>query len=218
MANKLTNIIEQLNNIKMEDLQKYFDIEKLKNINADEVKEFILSQPDLIVKIVFIALAFLTVTASFSSYNKKTATLRQEITKMEALLKSVDAFNTTKKEYDDFKKNFPQGLPSSEVLDAISEIANKNNVQIGSFSPTQEKDYPLWQSTTINITTSCENYNKMISFIKTLEDPRYAFRVDSWTATLAQTAKQGQTAENASNISNAINATITIGAVKLKNE
>ncbi|MBF0521848.1 MAG: type 4a pilus biogenesis protein PilO [Candidatus Omnitrophica bacterium] len=202
-----TNFLAKLNSINVEQLKEYLNPENLKNINPEQIKEFILSNPDSAIKSVIIIITIFMALHFFYSHKQKADLLTNEIAQEEKLLSVITEYTETKKSHDDFIKNFPQGIPSYELLDTLSDIAAQNKVQITNFSPAEEKNSDLWQTINVGITVTAKDYTAMVRFIHNIENSKYALRVDRWGGEL--NPSQGQ---------EAMRFNINITSVRLKND
>ncbi|MBF0523455.1 MAG: hypothetical protein HQL24_10445 [Candidatus Omnitrophica bacterium] len=203
----MTNIFSKINNIKIENIGEYLNLQKLRSINVAELKESILSDPGIVIKYFLIILTFFTVLHTYQKHQEKAGGLNKTILQNEKLLKAINEYNTTKKNYDDFMKNFPQGLPAYQLLDELANISAQNNVHILNFSPATEKDFSQWKLALVNMTITSSDYKNMVRYIQSLEDSHYALRVERWTGSPSQ--EQGE---------KTIKATIDISSMVLKND
>ncbi|MBF0523378.1 MAG: hypothetical protein HQL24_10040 [Candidatus Omnitrophica bacterium] len=203
----MTNIFSKINNIKLENIGEYLNLQKLKNINAADLKESILSDPGIVIKYLLIILTFFTVLHTYQKHQEKSGGLNKNILQNEKLLTAINEYNATKKNYENFIKNFPQGLPAYQLLDELANISAQNNVHILNFSPATEKDFSQWKMALVNMTITSSDYNNMVRYIQSLENSHYALRVERWTGSPSQ--EQGE---------KTIKATIDISSMVLKND
>ncbi|MDP8212190.1 MAG: type 4a pilus biogenesis protein PilO [Candidatus Zapsychrus exili] len=207
---KIKNFINKLNNIKIEDF-KNIDVEQLKNINIYQIKDFILSRPNEAIKVFFVMLSIIILISIRSGHVKETRTLRENTIQMADILTYVEEYKVLQKEYNDFMKSFPKSIPSYQLLNKLSELAQSRGIKILDFSPAAEEDKKLWQLATVDISIESKDYKSIILFMQDIEDPKHAMRVDTWTGEMPSEQTEGAA-------KNLLKAKITIGAIKLKNE
>ncbi len=197
------NIIKQLSEIKLEDL---------KSLDAAQIKERILSRPDLLVTVVLIGLTIYAGIFIYSGKKLKYELLKNEEKKLQEKMQIVDGIKTAEAKFKNFTDNFSKAIPSDQLVDKLSEFAVNRNVQILSFSPAEEKqnDYAKLTSVRLNITS--ESYENVVLFIKDIESAPYALRVDKWSGSMTTNTDQKKKDDQVENI---INANLEIGAIKL---
>ena len=169
------NIIEQLKNIKVEDL---------KNINIAQIKEWVKFRPDIFVNVLMIGLTLFATIQIFSWHQSKLKKLNEEIALMNDRLESLDEEKTIKKNYEGFLKTFPPFLTREQLSSKFSDFAILNKIQILSFNPSDSKSNKYFTLDSYRLTLLTENYNSIVSFVKAIENSTASLRISRWSTTI----------------------------------
>lgn len=213
------SLIKKLNNISVDDL---------KNIDFGRTKEWLQSQPGLIINSLLI---IVTIVIVFSSYNKSqesTKLLRKERTQQQEKLKALKSFNALEKQYKSFAKNIPQTIDEDELITVLSEFAIARKVRILSFSPAREDSNNFIKVTSVELNITSEDYANILLFMHDIESSSYLIRIGKWFGVFVASDNIDQqrsrksrrtTQQSVDDVSTkkVIKATIKIESVTLKN-
>lgn len=166
------SLIKKLSSITADDL---------KNIDWASMKNYLLSQPGLLINILIISMTVSIIVATFRSHVKLTKTLKTKVTELKEKAEALDKFELAQVEYKKFLKNIPQTISENRLIEMLSGIAFNRDVRIVSFSPANRSSNRFVNLTNVEITVTSKNYTDIIRFINDIENSTYAIRLGGWT-------------------------------------
>jgi hypothetical protein len=155
------NIIEKLNKIDVKELQT---IDYAKSFNK------LKSQPEVIVSAAVILVA---IFLSFKIYNNTQDEMKSEQRKIKALEEKIAAYEGYKNAQADFNKfieKIPQPISDDNLMNLLTDFADKRKVRIESFSPLGGKNSPLADTSGLSLIMSTEDYKNLWLFIHDIEE------------------------------------------------
>ncbi len=166
------------------------NLDSLKNINVNDLKEKIKSRPEIFIRILLIAITLFATMYIYKRHTGMVGELTEETQKMQEKLAAVENQKKVQQEYTDFMKSLPKSLPTDQVIDKISDFAVARDVQITSFSPTKNKNDAFTEMATLSINVTTQDYNNMILFIKDIEESPYSLRIEKWLGKLSDKSSE----------------------------
>ena len=193
----------------------------LRGISFDQVKDFFLTRSFIFLNLLWIGLTIMAAVYIYQGHQRAAQSNTVQMTELKEKQKVVSEYKTIKKEYDDFIKNFPESIPSDQLISKLSSFTVKNGVQILSFSPTEKKSTEYTESASVNLNIGAANYQNIIQFIKDIETSKYVVRIENWSGKISEKNLQHKSqmpAQTAPPGENLIEANIQIISIKLKND
>src|SRR3989338_4817335 len=163
----------------LRDLNK-INLEDLKAIDWELAKAHLLAKPDIAINALMVMIMMAVFVSSFNSYATESKSLKSQISELETKYEAREAFEATQKGYAEFLKNFPETVPDNRLIEILSEIAIKRNIQIIAFSPSEAKSNELVRLTKVRINIRSDNYPDIIRFMNDIEDSEYSIRIGEW--------------------------------------
>jgi len=199
-------IIEKLKNI---------DVDDIKNIDVQKIKEYFLSRPDIYINILMICLTiFIMVKVHTKSY-ADSKILKTELSEKKEKLNVLRQTEAIQNEYNEFFANFPAAVSSNQLIDNISILALKRDIQIKSFSPAQEIADQYLMLTSMKFNISSSSYANIILFLRDLENSQKGIRLEKFNAQTSLSHIKRSTQDVREDV---IEANIEIASFRLKNE
>ncbi len=200
--------------MKISDLSKI----NIKDIDLAKIQENLLQKPDLLIQLIITGISFfilIKVVAGGLLEEKKVQEKIQELGKKVARIKAHDDLQ---KEYSQFLADLPPGLPTDDLMGRVTELAGEHSIQISNFSPPKEIKKKFHTLTILSLNVTANNYQDMVTFIRSIEESSENLRVDRWTsAAKAQTTNSGEAA-SAEEDKESVSAQIDIDLVKYSKE
>lgn len=165
------DLIKKLNNISVDDL---------KNIDFSRSKEWLQSQPGVMINSLLIIITIVIVFSAYSKNRESAKLLQKEYVQLKEKLEVLDGFNTTEKKYKSFTKNLPQTIDKDELITVLSEFAISRKVRILSFSPAREDSNNFVKVTSVELKIASEDYASILLFMHDIESSSYLIRIGKW--------------------------------------
>ncbi len=194
---------------------KNFDV---KNINVEFLKENFVRKPENAVKALLILVSFLFMFNIFSAKQKEARELKTKITEMEDKMESINNYQKDLKELNHYIESLSAGIPDYEIIDKLSDFAEKRNIHILSFSPAKSENEKFYRRTMIDLNISAGSYKDLALFIYDIESSPFNLRVDQWTGQLAtdlESISSDQAAKQETK-KQSIQVQVQIGAINFK--
>ncbi len=174
---------KQITNLSQIDISK-MDINDLKHIDYQKLFKNIRQKPDIAISIIFPLLAIFICFNIFTKSQAQEKTTALKNTEMEEKLEIVTEYIQKQDELKSFISALPAKISENEFFNTITDFAAKNNVQIESFSPAQNKSDPIYDLTIINLTANAKNFSDVGFFIKDIETSKKNIRINGWTGSM----------------------------------
>lgn len=171
---------KQITNLNQIDIAK-MDIKDLQNIDYQKLISSIRKKPDIAISIV---IPLLAIFISFNIFAKSTAERRNLSNKNQAMenkLVVLTEYKTAESELQTFLESLPSKITENDFVNTITDFAVKNNIEIESFSPAQNKSDPIYDLTMINLSANTKNYKDAVHFISDIEKSKANIRINSWS-------------------------------------
>jgi len=166
------NILQKLNSVKVEDI---------KNIDVSQLKDNVTKRPDILINIILVIVTLFVASHLHSNRGNENKRLKSEVEKAKKTLITVNQLTKTKEKFDKLIKNFPEPLTEEALIKLLSGFAVKHSIQVISFSPAEKKIYSHWETDSLNLKLSTDNYKNYLKFIKDIENDPHTIRVTSWS-------------------------------------
>ena len=208
--------LKDLNNI---------DIKDLRNIDWSQIKDRLQSRPNLLINISLVVVTLLVLFSTFNKYTEATKSSKTEIVGLQERLAALKKFEAAKKKHNDFLKKAPKAIAGDQLIQTLSELAIRRDVQILSFSPAKKKSNKLVSLTSVKVNIASKNYADIILFVHDIEKSSYPVRIENWSGTsmtpnevsMQSSRRSSRQTANKDIKGDHIKATITIESVELKN-
>ena len=193
---------KQITNLNQIDIAK-MDISDLQNIDYQKLLASVRKKPDIAISISCVIIAIFLSFNIFMRVESQGKTLTTKNAEMEAKLKILTEYKTAQSELQTFLGALPPKITENNFINIITDLAVKNNVQIDSFSPAQNRNDPVYDLTIINLSASAKNYLNVQLFIKDIENSNANIRINSWSGSKGIPqggARRGQNQTNAEDL------------------
>ena len=200
-----------------------FDIKNIKSLlEVGSIQDFILRRQVLLSKGLIIIITLVVVLLSLSVTRKQARNLQTQITDLQKKIEAISKQKDVLKEAKDFVGAFPKAVPSNKLINILTDLSVKRNIQIGSISPAKTVSKSLYDLTTIDLTVSANTYQDLGFFIYDVEHLPHAIRIEKWSARLtgrpSRSPSQQKRESSSATQSNEVLLTsdLTIGIIDLK--
>lgn len=194
------------------------NLAELSKLDVKDIKAFLsgahvqdIWQNKIVVLNTALVLITLTVVVlSFGGRANENKQIGKKITELEERLAAVTQQNDITQNLNNFLEKFPGSLESDRVVNVLTDLAEKHNVQIRSISPLRTDQRQLYTKTTLDLSISVQNFQDLGWFIREIEKNGSTLYVEKFSGTLNSSAGQQHEAQSA------IESTITVALVQLK--
>lgn len=164
-------------------------VSELKNININkidvkQINDFIVKQPNVVVSMIIIFIAMIVSFNFFSEKQNEIKGVKTQVTTMQSKIDAIKQYNQTLTEFNTAFDALPQGLSGPALIDTITEIAQKHNVRVLSFSPIQVQSEEYYDRVIINMSLSAKSYKDLLLFVSEIENSTHNLRVNEWNENL----------------------------------
>jgi Tfp pilus assembly protein PilO len=171
---------KQITNLNQIDIAK-MNINDLQNIDYQKLLSSIRKKPDIAISIVIPLLAIFVCFNIFTKSAIERRTLTNKNQEMEEKLTALSEYKTVENELQALLTSLSSKITENDFINTITDFATKNNIEIESFSPAQNKSDPIYDLTMINLSANTKNYNDIIKFITEIENSKANIRINSWS-------------------------------------
>jgi len=174
------------------DLKSLFqnNIKDFKNIKLGDVRSQFQFGSMAGFKVVLVVLAAGILIYGWSTGNKRKQALMNELGEKQKKFQIFQNLQIIKTDHDSFFKNLPQMIEQDTLMKVISDLAEKHDIQIESFSPNQRKFNDLVKANVVELSVTAERYENLADFIGSIENSPYFLRVEKWSGRLMEVASR----------------------------
>lgn len=181
------NIINKLNNIKVEDI---------KNIDTLSIKSYLIKNADVSICIILVILTIFINLKIIESHKENLNTLNTKIEEMQNTLKAVEIDQKSDQKFTEILAEFPEPISINELSQILTGYASKYELQINNYSPGRAETTEGVKINSMSISTESPDFESMINFLKEIENSPYPIRLQSWSGTQGPVKEATQSARN----------------------
>ncbi|OGX36226.1 MAG: hypothetical protein A3C36_03870 [Omnitrophica WOR_2 bacterium RIFCSPHIGHO2_02_FULL_52_10] len=174
----------------LRDLNK-INIEDLKEIDWNLAKAHLVRRPDLLFNTAMIFITLIFGIWAYQTNAQKIRSLKSDLGNLEQRYTALQDFEAVRKKHAEFVKGAPEIISDNRLIEILAEIALKRNVQITSFSPSQQQANDYVRLTKVQINIQSQNYADIIWFMYDIENSPYSIRIGEWSGTQSDAQKHG---------------------------
>ncbi len=156
------------------------DINSLKNLSFEDVRNFINEQQVLALNIAIglgaLIVGMFVINMRFQEYTN--LKLRMD----ELVVKEEPARNYEKilKKAQNFLEKVPSNLSEENLIPYLTEIADRHNITINELQPPYVRIEGFYREVRISLVCSVKDFRNALIFVNDLESSKYMLKVNSW--------------------------------------
>lgn len=162
------------------------DISALKDIKLEDVRSSLQSKPMMGLKILLVIVAVGVLIFGWSAANKRKKAVMADLDTQNGKLQVFQDLQKVKGDYDQYMKALPQSIDSDALMKEVSEIAERNQIRVLSFLPSEAKINDLVTASDLDLTLSAPKYENVVAFLAALEKSPFLIRVDRWSGQVGE--------------------------------
>jgi hypothetical protein len=170
-----------------------FDINALKNLSLEDVRNFVNEQQVLALNIALTLGALVAGTFVIQMRLEEYANLKRRLD--EIIVKEEPAYKYDKllKKKAAFLESLPLALSEEEVIPYLTQLADKHHVVITDLQPPYEKIEGFYNEVKLLFVCFVDNFQDAMIFLHDIESSKYMLKVNSWSLSPKQ---KGQSIED----------------------
>jgi len=158
-----------------------FDINALKNLSLEDIRNFINEQQVLALNIALTLGALIAGTFVIQMRLEEYANLKRSLD--EIIVKEEPAYKYDKllKNKATFLESLPLALSEEEMIPYLTQLADKHHVVITDLQPPYEKIEGFYREVKLLFVCSADNFQDAMIFLNDIESSKYMLKVNSWS-------------------------------------
>lgn len=156
----------------------------IKKIDIAMIRSYLLKRPDMLINSVAIFLTVFIMFKVFFSQQERAQNLKIQISQMEKKIVAIAKHDQALKELNAFVESLPAGIPESALIDQVSDLAEKSNINIVTFYPIETEENEFYKHSHVSLQISTDQYKNFLRFISDIESSSLNLRVDKWSGAL----------------------------------
>ncbi len=176
---------------------------------------------DWVLNLVIIASTIIAVNSIMTDQKSRTHVLTSQLSALDKKVNTVQSFENSQKEFNQFVESFPSGLGEPDaIIEKINVLAIANGIQIASLGPAARETQDLFVKTSVKATLNASDYKNLGQFVSEIENSPYHLRIDHWSATIkpSDTSRRQRNQQQDGGELPTITVEATIVSIELKNE
>jgi hypothetical protein len=162
------------NKFKIPDLSKI----DIKDIDINKIKDQLLENKERVVQVALGVLAFFMIVSMWAGSQKEIGKFKKQINTMQSKSGIIGEYKKSQSAYDAFLKNLPPSLSEGQIINLVTDLADKNKIKILTFVPvTAREGRKNYQETKIQFSLQAKGYKDMVRLIADVEKSKNLLQV-----------------------------------------
>jgi hypothetical protein len=203
-------------------MMKIPDLSKIdiKDIDINKIKDQLIEQKELVLQIGLGVVTFFMIISMMGGCQKEISKYKSQINSMQSKSGIIDQYKKSQSDVDTFLKSLPPSLSEDQIIDLVTDLADKNKIKILTFTPTASRNESrkIYQETAIQFSMQADTYKSMVRMIAAIERSKSILQVkncsvQSVTTTSVEPGPQGERTS-----STFLNFRIEVASLEVKQE
>src|SRR5690242_15831957 len=122
--------------MKIPDLSKI----DIKDIDVNKIKDQILDHKEQAVQVVLGIVAFFMIVSMWGGSQKEIGKFKNQINSMQAKSGIIGEYKKSQSDMEMFLKGLPPALSEGQIINLVTDLADKNKIKILTFTPAPPKE------------------------------------------------------------------------------
>ncbi|GEM_PF-3256438 len=167
----------------------------IKDIDFNKLKDRLLDRKDLLIQIGLVVVFLIIISSLFKNSQVEVGKFKSQMADLQSKTSVVAEYNKTNEDASAFLKEAPPPLSEDQIINFVTDLADKNNVKILTFSPAKVEDEEVLSTTMLQFSLETKEYKDMVHFIADIERSKNLLQIKTCTAQ-PKMAMTSQTEEN----------------------
>ena len=154
----------------------------IKNIDLMKLKDQLLGRKDLLIQIGICFVTFMLIVSSLNKSQSELRDIKSKMATLKAKTSSIDDYNNSSKDMNQFLKKIPPSLSEGQVVDRVTDLAVKHHIKIMSVNPLDSKDEESSTKLTLLFLLQASDYAEMVRLIHGIEQSENLLQIKSCSA------------------------------------
>ena len=164
----------------------------IKKIDIAKMRSDLLKRQDILINCIAGFLTVFIMFKIFSGQQGQARNLKIQGSQMEKNIAVIAKYNQALKELNALVESLPAGIPESALIDKVTDFAEKSNIHIVTFSPTETEENGFYKNSRVSLQISADHYKDFVHFIHDIESSSLNLRVDKWSGSLESRSQSAQ--------------------------
>src|SRR3954468_19965406 len=122
--------------MKIPDLSKI----DIKDIDVIKIKDQLLDHKELALQVGLGVVTFFMVISMMGGCQKEISKYKSQINAMQSKSDIIQQYKKSQSDVDTFLKNLPPSLSEDQIIDSVTNLADKNKIKILTFTPATSRE------------------------------------------------------------------------------
>ncbi len=164
----------------------------IKKIDIAKIRSYLLKRQDILINSVAVFLTVFIMFKIFSGQQEQTQNLKIQVSQMEKKIAVIAKHNQALKELNALVESLPTGIPESELIDKVTDFAEKSNIHIMTFYPMETEQNEFYKNSRVSLVISADHYKDFLRLVRDIETSPFNLRVDKWSESLESPSQSAQ--------------------------
>lgn len=156
----------------------------IKKIDIAKIRSYLLKRQDVLINYASVFLTAFIMFKIFSGQQEQMQNLKIQASQMEKKIVVIAKVDRALKELNALVSSLPTGIPESALIDQVTDLAEKSNIDIVTFYPIETEENEFYKYSHISLQISTDQYKNFLRFIHDIESSSFNLRVDQWSGSL----------------------------------
>jgi hypothetical protein len=158
--------ISDLKNLKIPDLSKI----DVKDIDVNKIKDQLIENKEVVIQVAIGVIAFFMIVSMWNGSQHEIKKYKKDIISMQSKEGIITEYKAAQSAIDTFLNNLPAALSEAQMINVITDMADKNKVKILTFVPnTSLEGREHYRETSIQFSMQSKDYKSMVRLIADIE-------------------------------------------------
>ena len=154
----------------------------IKDVDFTKLKDQLLERKPLLVQIGVVIASLVMIFSIFSKGREQTGSLNSQMSKMRSKTDAIAEYKKVQNDIDTFLKEVPLALSEDQIIPLVTDLADKHDVKIITFSPAKVEEKKNASTTILQFSLEAKDYKDMVRFIADIEHGKNLLQVKTCTA------------------------------------
>lgn len=198
------------------DLHK-IDVADLKKVDFGQFLSNFEKNQNLVVRIILVIISLFLILRFIIIGQTEMGGIKTKIQKSEQKIELINKHNKAVQDYDEFFKKLPTGIPSSQIINKLTDFAETRDILILNFSLSATKQTEFYELGSISLKVVAPSYAGLVFFLKDIENSPDNLRIDNLVTSVDKSENDFyQNSDSPESLTEKIQAQMDVSSIKFK--
>lgn len=159
------------------DHQKPSPLADWKNMDPAQFLQLLLSHKGILLQVVIVAGGLVLGFGAFGQFMREKSAIESQMGLLRSKVATIETWRQSEAQQKQYVGALPQAMESDALVGYLSELANRHQVVIASFTPVRSQEDDNYDVAALDIACSANSFKAVVLFLQAIEEDVHALRV-----------------------------------------